>query len=78
MKLTEPKMNPRKIAKAQARVRVLEKLINTFRYCRKLVRRYLAELLDKEAFLRQALRANQVYQVQSNGQLSLFDLLEVI
>lgn len=65
-------MNPRKLAKVQARVRVLEKLINTFQYCRKLVRRYLAELLDKEAFLRQALRANQVYEVQANGQLSLF------
>ncbi len=70
-------MNPRKIAKAQARVRVLEKLINTFQYCRKLVPRYLAELLDKEAFLRQALRANQVYEVQTNGQLSLFNLLGV-
>ncbi len=70
-------MNPRKLAKVQARVRVLEKLINTFQYCRKLVRRYLAELLDKEAFLRQALRANQVYEVQANGQLSLFNLLGV-
>lgn len=70
-------MNPKKIAKAQARVRVLEKLINTFRYCRKLVHRYLAELLDKEAFLRQVLRANQVYEVQANGQLSLFNLLGV-
>ena len=70
-------MNPRKLAKVQARVRVLEKLINTFRYCRKLVRRYLAELLDKEVILRQMQRANQVYEVQVNGQLSLFNLLGV-
>ena len=70
-------MNPRKLAKVQTRVLVLEKLINTFRYCRKLVRRYLAELLDKEVILRQAQRANQVYEVQVNGQLSLFNLLGV-
>lgn len=69
--------NQKQLKKVQARILVLEKLINTFRYCRKLVRRYLAELLDKEAILRKVQQVNQVYEVQANGQLSLFNLLGV-
>jgi hypothetical protein len=69
----EPKklMNQKQIKKVQARVLVLEKLINSFKYCKKLVRRFLAELLDKEAILARIENAVP-YSVSVNGQLSLF------
>jgi|GEM_PF-6221134 len=65
-------MNPRKLKKVQARVRVLERLINTFAYCRKLIRRYIAELIDKEVILRQFQVQSVSYPVNQNAQLCLF------
>lgn len=62
----------KKVQKAQARVLVLEKLIESFKYCKKLVRRFVAELLDKEAILARIQKAIPVYPVSVSGQLSLF------
>lgn len=57
-------------AKIKKRIEVLTRLINSFKDCRKLVRRYCAELLDKEQMLQQLQKA--VYSIASNGQLLLF------
>ncbi|MEG4406409.1 hypothetical protein [Microcoleus sp. MON2_D5] len=65
-------MNPKKLEKVQARVRVLERLIESFSYCRKLVRRYVAELIDKEVLLRHFQVQAASYSVNPNGQLCLF------
>jgi hypothetical protein len=62
----------KQIKKVQARVLVLGKLINSFKYCKKLVRRFLAELLDKEAILTRIQKVAPVYSISANGQLSLF------
>ena len=65
------KMNQKQLERVQARVLVLERLIESFKYCKKLVRRFLAELLDKEAILNQ-IQKTPVYRVSVSGQLSLF------
>jgi hypothetical protein len=63
----------RKMQKVQARELVLEKLIKSFKYCKKLVRRLVAELLGKEAILTRIQKAiPTVYPVSIGGQLSLF------
>jgi hypothetical protein len=65
-------MNQKQIKKVRARVLVLEKLIESFKYCKKLVRKFVAELLDKEAILSRIQKAIPVYPVSVSGQLSLF------
>lgn len=65
-------MNKKQLKKVQVRILVLEKLINSFKYCKKLVRRFLAELLDKEAILARIQRFLPVYPISASGQLSLF------
>lgn len=65
-------MNQKQLEKVQARVLVLEKLIESFKYCKKLVRKFVAELLDKEAILARIQKAIPVYPVSVSGQLSLF------
>lgn len=65
-------MNKKQLKKVQVRILVLEKLINSFKYCKKLVRRFLAELLDKEAILARIQRFLPVYPISVSGQLSLF------
>lgn len=65
-------MNKKQLKKVQVRILVLEKLIDSFKYCKKLVRRFLAELLDKEAILARIQRFLPVYPISVSGQLSLF------
>lgn len=66
------KMNQKQLERVQARVLVLERLIESFKYCKKLVRKFVAELLDKEAILARIQKAIPVYPVSVGGQLSLF------
>lgn len=62
-------MTPKQVEKLKQRIEVLNRLVISFSYCPKLARRYCAELLDKEAKLRQ----NTVqYRIAPNGQLCLF------
>ena len=66
------KMNQKQLERVLARVLVLEKLIESFKYRKKLVRKFVAELLDKEAILARIQKAIPVYPVSVSGQLSLF------
>ena len=61
-------MTTKQLQELKCRIAVLERLIITFSYCRKLVRKYIAQILGKERKLRQ----NTFFKVAANGQLCLF------
>lgn len=64
-------MSPRQILRLKKRITVLNKLIQSFKSCRKLIRRYCAELIEKEARLCRTTEFAE-FKVAANGQLCLF------